>query len=202
PAPRTERRGVRGWSPGSARAPPLPVRLGRHGRGGGAALRGQRGRWGPPAANRGRPRTAGRLPRGRSRRRARSRLPGQARRAPPRDALPGPQHRVHPLRLRARPDHRHAIPADRAALPARARQPPPALRAANPPTTQTLRWWDPGPLLDTYRQLQELRLYYDFHDVDVDRYTFDGTYQQVMLAARELNQARLPADAQTWINQH
>ena len=78
----------------------------------------------------------------------------------------------------------------------------PAVLAANTPTIQNLRWWDPGPLLDTYRQLQELRLYYDFHDVDVDRYTFDGTYQQVMLAARELNQARLPADAQTWINLH
>jgi hypothetical protein len=63
-------------------------------------------------------------------------------------------------------------------------------------------WRRTGPLLDTYRQLQELRLYYDFHDVDVDRYTLSGTYQQVMLAARELNQSRLPADAQTWINQH
>ncbi|PYO54319.1 MAG: hypothetical protein DMD83_22525, partial [Candidatus Rokuibacteriota bacterium] len=78
----------------------------------------------------------------------------------------------------------------------------PAVLAANAPTIQNLRWWDPGPLLDTYRQLQELRLYYDFHDVDVDRYTLNGSYQQVMLAARELNQARLPADAQTWINQH
>jgi uncharacterized membrane protein (UPF0182 family) len=78
----------------------------------------------------------------------------------------------------------------------------PAVLAANTPTIQNLRWWDPAPLLDTYRQLQELRLYYDFHDVDVDRYTFNGTYQQVMLAARELNQSRLPADAQTWINQH
>jgi len=74
--------------------------------------------------------------------------------------------------------------------------------AANAATIQNLRWWDPGPLRDTYRQLQELRLYYDFQDVDVDRYTLNGTYQQVMLAARELNQARLPADAQTWINQH
>jgi uncharacterized membrane protein (UPF0182 family) len=78
----------------------------------------------------------------------------------------------------------------------------PAVLAANAPTIQNLRWWDPAPLLDTYRQLQELRLYYDFHDVDVDRYRLDGSYQQVLLAARELNQARLPADAQTWINQH
>src|SRR5215470_1937206 len=78
----------------------------------------------------------------------------------------------------------------------------PEVIAANTATIQNLRWWDPRPLLDTYRQLQELRLYYDFRDVDVDRYTFHGAYQQVLLAARELNQARLPADAQTWINQH
>jgi uncharacterized protein len=68
----------------------------------------------------------------------------------------------------------------------------PAVLAANAPTIQNLRWWDPAPLLDTYRQLQELRLYYDFHDVDVDRYRLDGSYQQVLLAARELNQARSP----------
>lgn len=78
----------------------------------------------------------------------------------------------------------------------------PEVLAANAATIQNIRWWDPRPLLDTYRQLQEIRLYYDFTDVDVDRYTVNGTYQQVMLAARELNQTRLPADAQTWINQH
>ena len=50
--------------------------------------------------------------------------------------------------------------------------------------------------------MQELRLYYDFHDIDVDRYTVDGSYRQVLLSARELNQAKLPSDAQTWINQH
>ena len=73
--------------------------------------------------------------------------------------------------------------------------------AANQATIQNIRWWDPRPLLDTYRQLQELRLYYDFNDIDVDRYMVDGKYRQVMLAARELNQSKLPADAQTWINQ-
>jgi len=73
--------------------------------------------------------------------------------------------------------------------------------AANQATIQNIRWWDPRPLLDTYRQLQEIRLYYDFHDIDVDRYTIDGSYRQVLLSARELNQSKLPADAQTWINQ-
>jgi uncharacterized protein len=78
----------------------------------------------------------------------------------------------------------------------------PEILAANAATIDNLRWWDPRPLLDTYRQLQEIRTYYDFRDVDVDRYSFNGTYQQVLLAARELNQSRLPPDAQTWINQH
>ncbi len=77
----------------------------------------------------------------------------------------------------------------------------PEVIAANQATIQNIRWWDPRPLLDTYRQLQELRLYYDFHDIDVDRYTIDGSYRQVLLSARELNQSKLPADAQTWINQ-
>ena len=77
----------------------------------------------------------------------------------------------------------------------------PAVLAANDATIQNIRWWDPHPLLDSYRQLQEIRLYYDFKDIDIDRYTLDGRYQQVMLSPRELNQSRLPADAQTWINQ-
>ncbi len=78
----------------------------------------------------------------------------------------------------------------------------PEVVAANSATIQNVRWWDPRPLLETYRQLQEIRLYYDFHDVDVDRYTLNGTYQQVLLSGRELNQSRLPPEAQTWINQH
>jgi uncharacterized protein len=78
----------------------------------------------------------------------------------------------------------------------------PEILAQNAATIDNLRWWDPRPLLDTYRQLQEIRLYYDFRDVDIDRYSVNGTYQQVLLAARELNQSRLPPDAQTWINQH
>lgn len=62
-----------------------------------------------------------------------------------------------------------------------------------------IRLWDWKPLQQTYGQLQELRLYYDFSDIDVDRYVIDGQYRQVMLAARELNQSQLPS--QTWVNQ-
>ncbi|HEX2933707.1 MAG TPA: UPF0182 family protein, partial [Candidatus Binatia bacterium] len=77
----------------------------------------------------------------------------------------------------------------------------PEIVASNQATIQNIRWWDPRPLTDTYRQLQEIRLYYEFHDIDVDRYMIDGSYRQVLVSARELNQSKLPADAQTWINQ-
>ena len=87
-----------------------------------------------------------------------------------------------------------------AAFPAKGKLTPEVI-AANQATIQNIRWWDPRPLTDTYRQLQEIRLYYDFHDIDVDRYTIDGSYRQVLLSGRELNQSKLPADAQTWINQ-
>ena len=53
-------------------------------------------------------------------------------------------------------------------------------------TVDNIRLWDWRPLLDTYAQLQEIRTYYRFLDVDVDRYHLDGSYQQVMLSAREL----------------
>jgi hypothetical protein len=74
--------------------------------------------------------------------------------------------------------------------------------AANTPTIDNIRLWDWRPLIDTYRQVQEIRTYYTFHDVDIDRYVLNGTYQQVMLSARELKQALLPPNAQTWVNQH
>lgn len=65
-----------------------------------------------------------------------------------------------------------------------------------------VRLWDWQPLKQTYSQLQEMRLYYQFHDIDVDRYQVNGQYRQVMLAARELAQDQLPAQAQTWVNRH
>ncbi|MEM0981515.1 MAG: UPF0182 family protein, partial [Cyanobacteria bacterium P01_H01_bin.58] len=68
-------------------------------------------------------------------------------------------------------------------------------------TVDNIRLWDYRPLLSTYRQLQEIRLYYRFQDVDIDRYTLNGDYRQVMLAARELDYTGAPAAAQTWVNQ-
>ncbi|MBU6229421.1 MAG: UPF0182 family protein [Cyanobacteria bacterium REEB459] len=71
---------------------------------------------------------------------------------------------------------------------------------ANQATIHNIRLWDYAPLLSTYKQLQEIRLYYNFGDVDIDRYTLKGDYRQVNLAARELAVDQLPAEAQNWIN--
>ncbi len=62
--------------------------------------------------------------------------------------------------------------------------------------------WDRDELDDFYRQLEDLRTYYDFPYVYVDRYTVNGVYQQVNLAARELNWSLIPERAQSWINSH
>ncbi len=62
--------------------------------------------------------------------------------------------------------------------------------------------WD-GDLLDeVFKQLQELRTYYDFPSVDVDRYTVNDVYQQVFLSAREINPSQIPAGARNWVNEH
>ena len=70
----------------------------------------------------------------------------------------------------------------------------------NEATIRNIRLWDYRPLLSTYRQLQEIRLYYRFNDVDIDRYTLDGNYRQVMLAPRELVYEQLAEKAKTWVN--
>jgi len=72
--------------------------------------------------------------------------------------------------------------------------------AQNEETINNIRLWDHRPLKDTYNQIQAIRLYYDFHDVDVDRYIIDGKYRQVMLSARELSAEKLAGKAQTWVN--
>jgi uncharacterized membrane protein (UPF0182 family) len=86
------------------------------------------------------------------------------------------------------------------AFPAKTPLEPGAVKR-NTGTFRNVRLWDPGPLLDTYKQLQVIRLYYDFHDIDVDRYDLPGGRRQVMLAAREIVPALLPANARTWVNQ-
>jgi len=74
--------------------------------------------------------------------------------------------------------------------------------AANPTTIDNIKIWDHRPLRETYRQMQVIRLYYDFPNISVDRYRIDGRYWQVMLSARELIHDQLPAQSQTWVNRH
>jgi uncharacterized membrane protein (UPF0182 family) len=70
----------------------------------------------------------------------------------------------------------------------------------NQATLQNIRLWDWRALQDTLRQIQEIRTYYDFPDIDIDRYDIDGTTREVMLAARELNVDKLPESSRNWIN--
>ncbi len=73
--------------------------------------------------------------------------------------------------------------------------------AHNQATLQNIRLWDWHALQDTLRQVQEIRTYYDFPDIDIDRYVIDGTMREVMLATRELNVEKLPESSRNWINE-
>ncbi len=85
-----------------------------------------------------------------------------------------------------------SFPADEA-LDARALE-------RNATTVENIRLWDHRPLLRTFGQLQEIRTYYKFLDVDVGRYTLNGEYRQLMLSARELSYPHL--QSRIWINEH
>lgn len=77
-------------------------------------------------------------------------------------------------------------------------------------TISNIRLWDKRPLLQTNRQLQQIRPYYKFLDADIDRYTVknetakiaESQSQQVILAARELDYTAVSPEAQTWVNEH
>lgn len=74
-------------------------------------------------------------------------------------------------------------------------------------TIDNIRLWDTRPLLETNRQLQRIRLYYEFPDADVDRYiitsdTGESARRQVLISARELEYDDLSDDAKTWVNEH
>ncbi len=77
----------------------------------------------------------------------------------------------------------------------------PAALARNHETIDNIRLWDWRPLSQTFRQLQQIRTYYEFYDVDVDRYRIGDDYRQVMVSARELS-GQLPVKAETWVNRH
>jgi uncharacterized membrane protein (UPF0182 family) len=72
---------------------------------------------------------------------------------------------------------------------------------ANALTIRNVRIWDERPMAQTYQQVQEIRPYYVFNGVDVDRYTIDGVYRQVMLSGREMDTRRLPQQARAWVNE-
>ncbi|HET7467092.1 MAG TPA: UPF0182 family protein [Candidatus Dormibacteraeota bacterium] len=69
-------------------------------------------------------------------------------------------------------------------------------------TIDNLRLWDFSALQDTYAQQQGIRLYYTFHDIDIDRYSIGNQYQSLEISAREFDFSKLPGSAQNWINQH
>ena len=115
------------------------------------------------------------LSRDRRGRRVRRGLHREAERARARAAVHHPQHRVHAAGLRTEPDRA-------ARLPGRDRRWRRPIAANNQATLQNIRLWDWRVLQDTLRQLQEIRTYYDFPDIDIDRYVIDGTLRQVMLA--------------------
>src|SRR5450631_4441472 len=87
----------------------------------------------------------------------------------------------------------HAFPADTGIE---------AVEPANNQTTlENIRLWDWRALQDTLRQIQEIRTYYDFPGIDIDRYQIGGAVRQMMLATRELNVEKLPQSSRNWINE-
>jgi uncharacterized protein len=76
-----------------------------------------------------------------------------------------------------------------------------AVLEQNPETLHNIRLWDYRPLLVTFGQQQKIVRYYEFHDVDIDRYEIDGEQRQIMLSARELDQSQLVEQAKTWTNE-
>lgn len=72
---------------------------------------------------------------------------------------------------------------------------------AAPSTMNNIRLWDSRPLLQNYRQRQELRTYYQLNDVDIDRYQLNGQMRQVTISARELNVNEIPG-TRSWVNRH
>jgi len=74
--------------------------------------------------------------------------------------------------------------------------------AENQDVLSEVRLWDPGAIADVFQQFQAIRLYYNTSEVDVGRYTIDGRYRLVMLAAREMDSTNLPREHQTFVNQH
>jgi uncharacterized membrane protein (UPF0182 family) len=76
----------------------------------------------------------------------------------------------------------------------------PEVLVDSPETMENIRILDWRPLIQTYKQTQEIRLYYDLSGIDIDRYEINGRYTEVMLAPREMDQDQLVS--KTWVNLH
>ncbi|BAL81529.1 UPF0182 family membrane protein [Caldisericum exile] len=76
------------------------------------------------------------------------------------------------------------------------------LLSKNQTIVNNFRFWDWRALKDTYQQIQSIRLYYTFNDVDVDRYILNNELREVLVSARELDQGLLPETSKTWVNLH
>ena len=74
--------------------------------------------------------------------------------------------------------------------------------AASTNQLENVRVWDPEILQKAYQELQAIRTYYEFEDVDIDRYEIDGRTRQVLLSARELSLDELPEASRNWANLH
>src|SRR5215212_5076414 len=81
-------------------------------------------------------------------------------------------------------------------------EPPASVLQADSPVLRNVRLWDYRIARQTFQQLRSFVPYYHFNDVDVDRYPEADQVQQVLVSARELDTEGLPANAQTWTNQH
>ena len=81
-------------------------------------------------------------------------------------------------------------------------EPPASALQADSPVLRNVRLWDYRIARETFQQLRSFVPYYVFNDVDVDRYPEEDELQQVLVSARELDTEGLPANAQTWTNQH
>ncbi|MCZ7396911.1 MAG: UPF0182 family protein, partial [Candidatus Methanoperedens sp.] len=71
----------------------------------------------------------------------------------------------------------------------------------NTETIENIRLCDWRPLLTTYKQLQLIRTYYEFKDVDINRLTIDGEYRQIATSAREIDSKKVQEQARTWVNE-
>ena len=78
----------------------------------------------------------------------------------------------------------------------------PAAVRANAATVNNIRLWEADVLKTAIQNLQAIGQYYEFSDVDVDRYRISTTARQVMISAREVDPRNLDASAQTWVNLH